>query len=209
MVAPRVSRDGVVAGQASLLHLDGWTVEEMALDPAAAMVVSWPEIETRSFDFATFSIKETPYNEAKDAAEEATDALRDWLDAAQQYARSRAAQDSRAAHDHKLEALAKVLDGGQPVVIIADQAYDIEAALDFAEAYGLKMILAGGQDAWKVKDRLRDAGVPVILGRTQSMPAEEDDPYDRPFRTAGELSAAGIPVAFGSGVGGSGPGGPQ
>ncbi len=29
------------------------------------MVISWPEIETRSFDFTTFSIKNKPFTEAK------------------------------------------------------------------------------------------------------------------------------------------------
>ena len=51
---------------------------------------------------------------------------------------------------------------------------------------------------------------PVILGRTQSLPAEEDHPYDRPFRTAAELLEAGVEFAFATGAGGGfGPGGPH
>ncbi len=210
VTAPRAGRDGVIAGQAALVHLDGWTVEEMAIEPALAMVINWPEIRTRRFDFSTFSIRETPYSEAKDQAEEARTELRQWFDAARHYARAMAAGAGRARRNLELEALAGVLDGAQPVIIVATQKRDIEAAVAFADQQGLRMILAGGRDAWKVKDLLAEKQIPVILGRPQSLPAEEDDPYDRPFRTAGELVAAGIEIAFGSGAGGGfGPGGPH
>jgi len=42
-----------------------WTIDEMLIKKSAAMVLNWPEIETQTFDFATFSRKEKPYSEAK------------------------------------------------------------------------------------------------------------------------------------------------
>ncbi len=208
---PGASRGGgVIAGQAALIHLDGWTVEEMAIDESAAMVVQWPEIRTRTFDFTTFSRRNVPFKEAEEKAEEARAELRDWLEAARHYAQASAAGSGRLERDLKLEALARVLDGGQPVILLANQARDIEAAVAFAEEHGLKMILAGGRDAWKVKELLAEKRIPVILGRAQSLPAEDDDPYDRPARTAAELHAAGIELAFGSAAGGGfGPSGPH
>jgi len=53
LTVPGIDGDGVIAGQAAILDFDGWTVEEMTLRPDAAMVLYWPEIQTRSFDFAT------------------------------------------------------------------------------------------------------------------------------------------------------------
>ncbi len=210
LAAPRTGRDGVIAGQAALVHLDGWTVEEMAIEPAIAMVVQWPEIRTRTFDFATFSRRTVPYTEAEEKAEEARAELGEWLEAARHYAQAAAAGSERLERDLKLEALARVIGGGLPVIMVADAARDVEAAVDFAEEHGLSMVLAGGRDAWKVKEMLAEKQIPVILGRTQSLPPEDDDPYDRPFRTAGELRAAGIRVAFASGAGGGfGPGGPH
>ncbi|MFQ5793277.1 MAG: hypothetical protein ACE5JI_22630 [Acidobacteriota bacterium] len=49
-----------IPGQASLIHLSGWTVEEMAVESSVAMMLHWPTIRTRSFDFSTFRIKERP-----------------------------------------------------------------------------------------------------------------------------------------------------
>jgi imidazolonepropionase-like amidohydrolase len=209
VVAPRVD-DGVIAGQAALVNLDGWTIEEMAVDVSIAMVIAWPEVETRSFDFSTFSIHETPFNDAQEKAEEQQHELEDWLDAARHYAQAAASSDNRAERSLELEALAEILDEGKRVVILADAKRDIEAAVAFAEAQGLRMILGGGREAWKVKDLLAEKAIPVVLGLTQSLPRQEDDPYDRPFRNAGELAEAGVLIAFSSGAGGGfGPGGPH
>lgn len=210
VVAPRAPRDGVLPGQASLVHLDGWTVEEMALDPAIGMVLSWPEIQTRSFDFTTFTVKNTPYTEAKEKAEEAQDELVRWIDAARHYKQAMQAGSNRLERDLRLEALAGVLDGGQPIFIQAQAKKDIEAAVAFAEKQGLRMILVGGRDAWEVADLLAEKEVPVILGFTLSLPRNEDDPYDLPFRNAAYLQEAGVTIAFASGAGGGfGPGGPH
>lgn len=209
VVAPEVD-DGVIAGQAALIHLDGWTVEEMAIDPAVAMVIQWPEIVTRRFDFSTFSMKESAFKEAKEKAEEQQQELRSWLEAARHYRQAVDAGSTRLESDLRLASLAEVLDGGKPVIIQADSKRDIEAAVEFAESEGLRMILAGGRDAWKVKELLAEKGIPVILGIVQSLPREDDDPYDTPFRNPGELVASGVKIAFASGAGGGfGPGGPH
>ncbi len=210
VVAPQTDNDGVIAGQAALIHLDGWTVEEMAIEPSIAMVIDWPAIRTRRFDFTTFSVKETPFNEAKEQAKEKLDELRDWIEAARHYRQSMEAGRGRAETDLKLEALSRILEGRTPVIVLAHAKRDIEGAVAFAEKEGLKMILAGGRDAWKVKDMLAEKGIPVILGLTQSSPREQDDPYDRPFRNPSELVDAGVKIAFASGAGGGfGPGGPH
>ena len=201
LVSPRSGSKGVIAGQAALVNLDGWTVEEMAVDASAAMVINWPGIVTRRFDYTTYSWKNTPYKDAKEAAEKKHNELRDWMDAALQYRQSRDAKNSRAVKDLKLAALAMCLDGRMPVVIQADNDKDIEGAIAFAEEYGLRMILTGGRDAWKVADTLAEKDIPVILGRTYATPREQDDPYDRPYASPGLLREAGVRIAFSSGAG--------
>jgi hypothetical protein len=76
---------GGIPGQATLLHLDGWTVEEMEIEKSAAMVLTWPTIQTRSFDFATFSMKESPYTDAKEKYDEAVADFEEWIVAAKHY----------------------------------------------------------------------------------------------------------------------------
>ena len=208
LIAPETDDDGVIAGQAALVNLDGWTADEMAIDPSVAMVLDWPAIQTRRFDFSTFSMVESPFNEAKEKAEGMQNELRDWLDAARHYRKATQADSERVNPDLRLEALAECLDGGKPMIMLAHNKRDIEAAVAFAEEQSLDIILGGGRDAWEVADMLAEKEIPVILGLTQSLPREMDDPYDRPFRNAGALVDAGVKIAFASGAGGGfGPGG--
>lgn len=210
IVTPRSERDGVISGQAVLVNLAGWTVEEMTIDASVALVINWPAIVMRSFDSATFTVKDAKYKDAKAEVEKKQRELREWVEAARHYRQAKAAERSRADKDPKLAALAECLDGGKPVIIHANKKRDIEAAIAFAEEFGLRMILAGGAEALKVKDRLAVRSIPVILGRTQSLPGEEDDPYHRTFATPAALRDAGVRIAFASAAsGGSGPGGPH
>ncbi len=190
---------GVIGGQASAIHLAGWTINEMTIKRSVAMVISWPEIQTRSFDFATFSRKDKPFSEAKTDYEKQVNELTDYLDRARHYAQAMGhGGPSDFQRDVKLEALAPVVRGQLPVLVFADRARDIKNAVEYCDKQKLKMILAGGEEAYKVKDLLRSKGVPVILRPTLSLPSEEDDPYDRLLSQPAELAAAGVRFAFGS-----------
>lgn len=187
----------VIPGQGSLIHLSGWTIEEMAIEKSVAMMLNWPGIQTRRFDFATLSFKERPFTEAKKEYEEKVAKLEDWLEAAQHYAQ--AVENGSTANferDLKLAALARVVTGELPVMMLANDDRDIKNAVEFAEKHKLKMILAGGAEAWKVKDLLKEKNIPVILRPTQALPGAEDEPYDKPFTNPSELHAAGIKIAF-------------
>jgi len=209
LIAPQ-GDEGVVVGQAGLVQLDGWTVEEMTLASDVAMMIDWPQVRTRRFDFSTFTIKETPFKEAQEKADEKKKELAEWIAAARHYGQARAAGSQRLKRDRRLESLADALEMGQRMIIKAQSKRDIEAAIEFAEEHELNIVLAGGRDAWEVADLLAEKEIPMILGFTQSLPRNEDDPYDRPFQTPGVLVEAGVRISFASGAGGGfGPGGPH
>jgi imidazolonepropionase-like amidohydrolase len=125
--------------------------------------------------------------------------LNDLLDRARHYAQANEkGSSSLYERDLKLEALVPAVQGKLPVLVVADKARDIRSAVEFCAKQGLKMILADGAEAWKVKDLLKEKNIPVILGPSEQLPYEEDDPYDKPMTQPAELSAAGIPIAFSS-----------
>ena len=190
---------GIVTGQASAFNLAGWTMNDMQLNRSVAMVINWPSIQTRTFDFATFSIKEKPYTDAKKEYDKSVNELSDWLDRARHYAQAKE-KGSPALYerDLKLESLMPVVEGKLPVLVVADDQRDIRNAVEFCAKQNLKMILGGGAEAWKVKDLLKEKRIPVILGPTERIPDREDTPYDKPMTQPSELFAAGIPFAFSS-----------
>jgi imidazolonepropionase-like amidohydrolase len=189
----------LIGGQASAIHLAGWTAEEMLINKRAAMVVDWPGLETRSFDFSTLSNKEKAYADAKKEYDTKVNELADYIEQARHYAQAlQSPGGSGFQRDVKLEAMAPVIRGEMPLLVFADKARQIRDAVEFCDKQKLKIILAGGIEAWKEKDLLRSKGVPVILKPTIAEPPEEDDAYDRLLTQPEELRASGIKIAFGS-----------
>jgi imidazolonepropionase-like amidohydrolase len=189
----------ILGGQASAIHLAGWTINDMLIKKSVAMVLDWPQIEMQSFDFATFSRKSKPYSEAKQERDKHVDELTDWLDNARHYAQAWGhGGPAEYQRDLKLEALVPVIRGELPVLVFANRARDIRGAIEFCEKQKLKMILAGGGEAYKVKELLRSKSIPVILQPTLTLPLDEDDPYDRSLSQAAELADAHVKFAFGS-----------
>src|ERR1700683_1328960 len=190
---------GLIAGQASAFNLAGWTMDEMEITRSVAMVINWPSIQTTSFDFASFSVKEKPYADVKKEYDKSINALSDWLRRARRYAQAKEiGSPALYERDLKLEALVPVVEGKLPVLVVADEARDIRNAIDFCTKQNLKMILASGAESWKVKDLLKEKKIPVILGPTERLPEQEDTAYDKPMTQPSELNAAGIQFAFSS-----------
>jgi len=190
---------GIIGGQASAFSLAGWTLDDMQIKRSVAMVLNWPQIQTRSFDFATFSRKEKPYADAKQEYDKQVAELTDWIERARHYAQAIGhGGPSDFERDVKLESLAPVVRGQLPLLVFADHARDIRNAIEFCDKQKLKMILAGAGEAYKVKDLLRSKGIPVIVRPPLTSPNEEDDPYDRMLTQPAELAKSGIKFAIGS-----------
>ena len=185
-----VPQGGTIAGQASLVGLDGWTVEEMLIDPGAAMVVNYPSL-------APGFSNRGDWAERRERHDEAVARLDEWLDAARDYQRAVEA-GAGVRRDLELEATARILDGGMPVLLAANGERDIRNAVEWAQGRGLDFVVAGGREAWKIADWLAERDVPVILGPTQSMPAGPDEAYDEAYVNPGRLHAAGVRIAFGT-----------
>lgn len=189
----------VITGQASAINLAGWTVEEMLIRRSVAMVVNWPTLQTRAFDPATRSVRERPFTEVKQEYDKKINELADWMERARHYAQAMEKGSSENYdRDLKLEALVPVVQGKLPVLVVANRKRAIRDAVEFCAKQKLHMILGGASESYKVKDLLASKHIPVILGRTQSLPEDEDAPYDQSYATPGQLQAAGIKIALAS-----------
>ncbi|MGE5569239.1 MAG: amidohydrolase family protein [Rhodospirillales bacterium] len=186
----------LVAGQAALIHLDGWTWQEMAIAPSAGMLLQFPVIQTRSG--SRTGTAAPPFAEQKRNYERRIQELRRFFEDARRYQKAKAAAPAGFETDLKYEAMLPVLEGKLPLVVQAERERAIKDAIAFAEREKLRIIISGATDAWKVAADLKAKNIPLILGPTLELPAEEDDPYDKPFTAPGELHRAGVKFAFGS-----------
>ncbi len=108
-----------------------------------------------------------------------------------------AKDDKKPARDLALEALVRVLDGELPILITAHRAQDIASALRFAEEFGLRLILDGAAEGYMLTDRIKAAGVPVIVH--PPMVRAYGEMKNMTFENAARLHAAGIEIAMQSG----------
>jgi imidazolonepropionase-like amidohydrolase len=187
----------LVGGSASMIHLSGWTTEEMDLNPSVALHITMPVIRTRSFRFPG-GLSEKPFEEAKKEHDKQLIELNQFFDDARRYEKAKAAKEPGFEPDLRFDAMIPIINGKVPVMITAMREREIKEAIAFADKQHIKMILAGGAEAWKVIAELKSHNIPVVLRPTLSLPEEEDDPYDKPFTTPGELYKAGILFSFGT-----------
>lgn len=175
---------GLIAGQAALITLREGGLHDMLVRSPVAMVGQ----------------VSAPQRAGLNARGELLVRLRELLDDTRFYMRRRAefergqAQPLSAARID-LEAMIPVLEGRLPLLVEADRAADIEAALRLARDYRLRLIIGGGEEAWLVADQLAAANVPVLTGAMNNIPgsfatlrARQDNPV--------LLRQAGIPVAL-------------
>lgn len=190
---------GIIAGQSVLMHLNGWTIEDMAVRAAAAMRLEYPRIQTPSRFFAAEApARPGAYAEAKKRYEQQVRELNDFMESARRYQQAKAAAGPDFETDLKLEAMLPVLDGKLPMLIRAEKEKTIKEAIAFADKQKIHMILERGVESWKVAAELKAHNIPVVLPPTLRLPDEEDDPYDKPFSIPGELYKAGVKFAFAS-----------
>jgi imidazolonepropionase-like amidohydrolase len=102
-----------------------------------------------------------------------------------------------APRDLGLETLARVLRREMPALITAQGVTEIEDALRLQREFGFRLVLDGAAEAYLIADRVRAAGVPVILHPTMVRLGGET--RNATLESAKRLREAGITVALQSG----------
>lgn len=204
MSAPR---GGVIAGQGTIINLNGSTQAEMAIEPTAALVINFPRItQGGGFGggFGGFGGPQIDFNEAVKRRDAQIDDLKKQFTAAVNYGRAvdAFAKDKTLpmpATDLSLESMVPYVRGEKPIIFSAERERDIKAVIKFAAEMKVKAILVGGQEAWKAADELKKNNIPVIFTNIYNLPVRDDDPYDYLFAGPSKLQAAGVKFAISTG----------
>ncbi|WP_423929184.1 amidohydrolase family protein [Candidatus Palauibacter sp.] len=187
-----------IQGQATLIHLDGWTVEEMEIEKTAAMVIGWPTLSAGGGRFGGFGGGGggRSFRQAQERFDEEVAEMDSWFAAAQHYKQAVESGSDRVERNIQLEHLSRVLDRGMKVIVRANGRREIESAIEFAETWNLDIAIAGGNGAREIAGTLAEKNIPVILGPVQRLPQGEDTGYDDPNTLPGVLHDAGVEIAF-------------
>ena len=182
-----VPSGGRLPGKAALIRLDGWTWEDLAIEPDAGLVIEWPGTDRSGWgrrgggggggsdSGANKNIREidTFLNEANA-----------WLAARE--------ADPSLPIDSRYAAMALALRGEQPVFLKASTAGQISTAVAWAKARGLKPVIIGGEEADRVANILVEANVPVIIRGTHRYPIARHEAIDEPHALPARLRDLGV-----------------
>lgn len=176
-------QSGLFAGQAAVIHLGAGP--DLVVRPKVAMIAPLG-------------------NAGADVAGGARGAhiveLKIALDDARWYARNRAAYAQGNGRElglsrADLEALIPVVEGRMPLVVSVHRAADIRQALRLAREERVRIIVEGGEEAWRVADELAAARVPVLLNPLTNLP-ESFETLGSTLDNAARLHRAGVTIAI-------------
>ncbi len=201
-----------ISGQAALIHMDGWTWEEMEINRSAAVHFMFPSIASRggrgglaNVDFADEVAllfggggAAGTYTEAKRNYETQVAKVTEFFDQARHYQKERTMNLPGFKRDLKFEAMIPVLEGKVPVAVPATRERAIHDAVLFADKEHIKIVILAPQELGKEGPELKAKNVPVILGRTEALPENQDSPYDYAESLPAEFYKAGVKFAFGT-----------
>ncbi len=197
LVAPT---GGTFPGVAALIKMDGWTAEGMAVNETAASLINFPMTPRPAGGEGVSQQQESKV----DVTSKLVDKIKDYLKEARYYLKLKkdAQADPKLAPpkaNPKYEALAPVLDGSLPVIISVEKDKDIELAIKFVAEEKLKAIFRGCGQGFKVAEKIKKSGIPVIIDSLYVGPSDPEDGYDAAWRNVAELAKAGVTICFSSG----------
>ena len=179
----------LVSGQTMIAKTVGESVDDATINPQAMVAV------TLGDDARPGDEKKSPGTRSKAVA-----MLRGELVKTQDYLRKLELADpeKRPDRDLRREVFADVLRGKLPLLVTVNRATDIDAALRIAAEFGIRIVLDSASEAYLVADRIKAAGVPVIVHPSMRR-GGSGETENISFETAAILRAKGIPVALQSG----------
>ena len=96
----------------------------------------------------------------------------------------------------ELRALGRVIKGERLLVVHVDRAADIRKVVSSFERFeDVKLIIAGGVEAWRLAPMLAERSIPVLLNVLDNVP-ESFDRLGARLDSATILDKAGVPIAF-------------
>lgn len=188
--------DGLLPGRASVIQLDGWTNDDLAVRADAGPIVAWPALGGgrrfgRGAEAGEKGDGDAAAKKQRTRIDDAFHAARAWLTAF--------TADPSIGVDLRHQALVPTLRGEVPVFVLADDVEQIESAVLWAIGQKLRPVLVGGRDAALCSPLLQDHSVPIVVTGIHRLPRRDDSAYDEPFTLPKRLADAGLSFCIATG----------
>ncbi len=182
---------GRIAGQSSVMYMDGWTWEDATLKHPSGLNLAWPSMR---LDFRkSAKKKEKEQRELYNKSLREIDLL---IRDVRAYHHRKNAKERKAEHkqksDLRLESMIPFIIFKEPIHIKANNVRQINAAVNWATKHDLNIVIVGGGDAWRISKTLVEKNIPVILLGVQNTPRRRFEPVHTPYKVPAILQEAGV-----------------
>ena len=185
---------GLICGHASVMRMDGWTWENMAIKRKAGLVLSWPRTEPIQSRW----MRTSPEAQRKQIAQQ-LQSVEDFFDEADAYIAARD-NDETVKTDLRYEGMRPVLEGDEPIFVLAASSGQIESAVAWSVRRGYEIVIVGGGEADQVTPLLAKHDIPVIVDGIHRMPGRRHYDPNQPFSLPAKLHEAGVRFCIASGA---------
>lgn len=173
LISQATPRGGVISGTSSVMKLDGWNWEDATIEGNDGIHVNWPNSTSGGGWWANPKPKELneKYNSQKQD-------IYDFFTMAKSYA-----EISDPKDDIRLASMIDCFKGAKRVYFHADELQQLTDIIEFVQHFDLKYpVIVGGYDSYLITEQLRDAKISVMLTRPHSLPENQEDDVDLPYK---------------------------
>ena len=184
-IAPKGGR---ISGTSSVVQFDAWNWEDATVKVNDGIYMNWPS----SFSRGKWWLDEDPALKINDKYSEQVNEVVSFFNETKSYAAG-----DKATVNLPYGATQGLFDGTKKLYITVNDEKGITDAVHFAKNNNVQhLVIVGGSEAHKVSDLLKQNNIPVIIQRVHSLPSQEDEDYDMPYKLATLLVNKGILVAL-------------
>jgi imidazolonepropionase-like amidohydrolase len=184
LISQATPRGGRISGSSAVMKLNGWNWEDATIKSDDGIHLNWPA----SIIGGGWWAEPAPKKANEKYPEQLTE-IRSFFDKAKAYAN----EDEHEVVDGRWEAMKECFNGSKRVYFHANEIQQLQDIIDFVAAYDIQFpVIVGGYDAHLITRKLADANIPVMLVRPHSLPENEEDDVDLPFKLAALLNEGGV-----------------
>jgi len=181
-------RGGTISGTSSIVQFDAWNWEDAAIKVDDGIHMNWPS----SITFGRPWLGEDAGIKMDENYTKNINIINDYLNEAEVYLKG-----LKSPKNLELVALKGIFNKSQKLYIHVNGEREITDAVNFAKKHEVDLVIVGGDEAHKVSDILLKNNIPVVIKRAHLVPGNDDDNYDKSYKTAIQLAEKGITFTIG------------
>jgi len=178
---------GRFSGTSSIMQLDAWNWEDAAIKTDDGVHLNWPS----SFSRGRWWLGEPRGLKPNNNYSKQVGDIANFVKESKAYLNGK-----RTTKNLPYDAMEGLFNGTQKLYVHVNDEKGITDAVSFAKANGINMVVVGGLQAHLVASMLKSNNVPVLINRTHTLPANEDQDYDLPYKNPKLLADAGVLVGI-------------